>query len=169
MLRGYQADSLDETQVAVMAKEYWLTAGHREPRFWPAILASYFVLVRHGESEGNVVHRRSREGDHSDFTDEFKGVHSSQYRLTRRGRQQAAQAGDWIRRHIGPHFHRYYVSEYTRAVETADLLALPDARWFKTSFLRERDAGDDSQALVSETAASGQGLVWRIDSWKPDA
>jgi broad specificity phosphatase PhoE len=102
----------------------------------------HFVLVRHGESEGNLVHRRSRDGDHRGFTDAFRRVHSSQYRLTALGRRQAAEAGAWIRANIGTHFHRYYVSEYIRALETAALLDLPDASWFKTPFLREREAGE---------------------------
>lgn len=110
----------------------------------------HFVLVRHGESEGNVVHRRSRAGDHSGFTDQFRSIHSSQYRLTKRGRQQAEQAGQWIRQYIGAAFHRYYVSEYIRAVETAGLLGLPDANWFKTPFLRERDAGEFDNLTEAE-------------------
>ncbi len=129
------------------------------------------ILVRHGESEGNVVHRRSRQGDHSQFTDEFKRIHSSQYRLTQRGRQQAGQAGEWIRQHIGSHFHRYYVSEYVRAVETAALLALPDARWFKTPFLRERDAGefDNLTEAEKERDFARYMLARRNDAyyWKP--
>jgi broad specificity phosphatase PhoE len=102
----------------------------------------HFVLVRHGESEGNLVHRRWRDGDHRGFTEEFRRIHSSQYRLTKLGQRQAAEAGRWIRDNIGTRFHRYYVSEYIRALETAALLDLPDANWFKTPFLRERDAGE---------------------------
>jgi broad specificity phosphatase PhoE len=131
----------------------------------------HFVLVRHGESEGNVVHRRSREGDHSDFTDEFRRVHSSQYRLTRRGRQQAAQAGRWIQENIGSHFHRYYVSEYIRAIETAALLALPGASWFKAPLLRERDVGelDNLSEVEKERDFARFMLARRNDAyyWKP--
>ncbi len=109
-----------------------------------------FVLVRHGESEGNLANQRSRAGDPSFHTEELRSVHSSQYRLTGRGRQQAEKAGHWIRDNIGLRFDRYYVSEYVRAVETAALLALPEASWYKTPFLREREAGDLDRLTEAE-------------------
>jgi hypothetical protein len=43
------------------------------------------VLVRHGESEGNVVYGLARQGDHALFTPEFLSRHSSRWRLTRLG------------------------------------------------------------------------------------
>lgn len=130
-----------------------------------------FVLVRHGESEGNFVRHRERGGDHSLFTEAFKRVHSSQYRLTNRGREQAAEAGKWIRANIGERFHRYYVSEYIRALETAALLGLPEARWFKTPFLREREAGefDSLTEAEKERDFAKYMLARQNDSyyWKP--
>lgn len=130
-----------------------------------------FVLVRHGESEGNLVHRRSRAGDHRGWTEEFRLVHSSQYRLTALGRTQATEAGRWIREHIGTHFHRYYVSEYIRALETAALLGLPNATWFKTPFLREREAGEFDSLTEEEKERdfAKYMLARRNDSyfWKP--
>lgn len=100
------------------------------------------VLVRHGESEGNVANKRSRRGDNSAFTKTFRNRHSSQWRLTDRGKEQARVAGRWIRDTIGRHFDRCYVSEYLRAMETAALLKLPGAEWYKEFYLRERDWGE---------------------------
>ena len=99
------------------------------------------VLVRHGQSEGNLANRRSQNGDHSAFTPEFLKRHSSTYRLTKEGRQQAGLTGAWIRHNIGDKFDRYYASEYIRAQETAALLNLSDANWYLDFFLRERDRG----------------------------
>jgi NAD+ kinase len=99
------------------------------------------VLVRHGESEGNLADRMSQEGDDSAFTSEFRARHSSQYRLTDVGREQARIAGGWIREHLGGHFDRHLTSEYVRAMETAALLHLPRALWQTEFYLRERDAG----------------------------
>jgi NAD+ kinase len=62
------------------------------------------VLVRHGESEGNVASRFAEAGDNSVFSEEFCNRHNSRLRLTDRGRQQASAAGDWIKRNIGDHF-----------------------------------------------------------------
>ena len=50
------------------------------------------VLVRHGESEGNVAFNRSKAGDHSLYSGEFLRRHSSQWRLTDVGREQAKSA-----------------------------------------------------------------------------
>lgn len=131
----------------------------------------HFVLVRHGESEGNLVRAWARAGDNRGWTDEFRRVHSSQYRLTGLGRKQAAEAGRWIRDNIGTHFHRYYVSEYIRALETAALLDLPNANWFKTPFLREREAGelDNLTEEEKERDFARYMLARRNDSyfWKP--
>lgn len=70
---------------------------------WPLEL----VLVRHGQSEGNEAVARSQHGDLSAYTPEFKNKHSSTYRLTDKGVQQAKVAGQWIRENIGDKFDRY--------------------------------------------------------------
>eukprot|EP00941_MAST-03F_sp_MAST-3F-sp1_P000586 g586.t1 len=100
------------------------------------------VLVRHGESEGNIARKRSLMGDHSLYTGEFLRRHSSLWRLTGKGREQARCAGSWVQANVGQSFDRYYTSEYLRSMETAGLLGLPDAQWFGEMFLRERDWGN---------------------------
>ncbi|MEQ1561411.1 MAG: phosphoglycerate mutase family protein [Nitrospira sp.] len=102
------------------------------------------VLVRHGQSEGNAANRLSEKGDNSAFTRDFRDRHTSSLRLTKRGCGQAARAGDWIRRELfGPTgFDRYITSEYTRAMETAGLLDLPNANWYADFYLTERDWGE---------------------------
>jgi len=104
---------------------------------WPLEI----VLVRHGQSEGNEAVSRSKRGDLSAYIPEFRAKHSSTYRLTDKGIQQAIVTGKWIRDNIGEKFDRYYTSEYVRAMETAALLALPDAKWYTEIMLRERDKG----------------------------
>lgn len=59
------------------------------------------VLVRHGESEGNVAMHFSKRGDHTLFSQEFMNRHSSTWRLTDTGIAQAELAGFWIRKNIG--------------------------------------------------------------------
>ncbi|MBU0625059.1 histidine phosphatase family protein [Patescibacteria group bacterium] len=127
------------------------------------------VLVRHGESEGNVANKLSRRGDDSAFTEDFLRRHSSTWRLTERGLEQARQAGEWIRKNIGDHFDRYYVSEYVRAKETAARLGLPTAKWYCEYYLRERDYGlidvmtdrDRRERFSAEIARrEADGLYW---------
>jgi NAD+ kinase len=99
------------------------------------------VLVRHGESEGNVAFGSSRRGDPSHFTPDFLARHSSKWRLTEKGVQQARAAGHWVRQHLAPTFDRYYVAEFLRAMETAAHLGFAEARWRCEFYLRERDWG----------------------------
>jgi NAD+ kinase len=99
------------------------------------------VLVRHGQSEGNLAQRRSEHGDHGAYTEAFKERHSASFRLTDLGREQADRAGVWIKSEF-PNFDRLLVSEYLRAMETAAHLALPDAQWFSDFYLTERDWGE---------------------------
>lgn len=97
------------------------------------------ILVRHGESEGNVVHKASRRGDNRLFTPEFRDRHSRTFRLTDKGIAQAKAAGEWLRANVPMPLDRFYVSDYMRAKETAALLGLPNAQWRVEYQLRERD------------------------------
>jgi hypothetical protein len=72
------------------------------------------VLVRHGESEGNLAQSLSKKGNDKLWTPEFSNRHTSLYRLTDRGRKQAKKAGKWIKKNICPTFDHYYCSEYIR-------------------------------------------------------
>ena len=100
------------------------------------------VLVRHGESEGNLAFNRSVAGDHSLYADEFLERHSSFWRLTDQGREQALITGKWMRDNIDTNFDSFFSSEYLRAMETAALLDLPGAKWKPEVMLRERDWGE---------------------------
>lgn len=102
------------------------------------------VLVRHGESEGNVANRASRKGDNRHFSDAFRNRHSSHWRLSKRGIEQAKAAGRWIAENLQPlvPFDRYYCSSYLRAMETAAILEIKGAQWFTDFYLREREWGE---------------------------
>ena len=100
------------------------------------------VLVRHGESEGNLAYNRSVAGDHSLYSDEFLERHSSFWRLTDQGREQALVTGEWMRSNMDVRYNSFFSSEYLRALETAALLKLPNARWKPEVMLRERDWGE---------------------------
>lgn len=103
------------------------------------------ILVRHGESEGNAANKASRRGDHSRFNNShFMSRHSSHWRLTNHGQEQARVAGQWIKSNLqGPQFFdRYYTSTYVRARETAGNLGILGAEWYYSAELRERDWGD---------------------------
>jgi len=102
------------------------------------------VLVRHGQSEGNAAKRLSEKGDDSAYKT-LKERHTRSFKLSEKGREQAKTAGKWLVDEFCSHgqgFGRYLTSEYARAMETAGLLGLPDAKWFRNFYLTERDWGD---------------------------
>ncbi|MGC4044316.1 MAG: phosphoglycerate mutase family protein [Armatimonas sp.] len=99
-------------------------------------------LVRHGESEGNLVNARSRQGDDSLFTREHLERHSFEWHLTDRGIEQAKAAGSCLREEARLPFDVCMTSEYVRAMETAAYLEIPDAQWHPYLYLRERSLGE---------------------------
>jgi len=129
------------------------------------------VLVRHGQSEGNVAVAASKRGDESYIElPEFRLRHSSWWRLTELGVRQAEQAGEWIRANIGEHYDRYYVSSYTRAIETAGHLSLPDASWYLEPRLRERQRGREDLLGAVEREEQVESIAERASApmyWRP--
>jgi broad specificity phosphatase PhoE len=97
------------------------------------------LLMRHGESTGNVAGMLSRGGDHSLFTELLRNQNSSSWPLTEKGVQQARNAGSFIRNSGWSPFDGYYCSDYVRAIETASNLRLEGASWTADSRLRERN------------------------------
>jgi broad specificity phosphatase PhoE len=113
------------------------------------------VLVRHGESEGNVTVTNGKAGDLSGYTEEFTSTPGHLWRLTDLGRDQAAAIGGWLAAEFAARpragkrkgsdlvtFDRHFVSPYVRTRETAGTLDLPGATWRINRALRERDWGD---------------------------
>jgi NAD+ kinase len=109
------------------------------------------LLIRHGQSEGNAAKRLSEAGDNTTFNELVASRHTRSYRLSPLGQKQAEAAGEWLRTHFGT-FDAFYTSEYTRAMETASLLNLPDAHWYRNFYLTERDWGDIEQCPDNERA-----------------
>jgi broad specificity phosphatase PhoE len=129
------------------------------------------VLVRHGQSEGNVAVHASKAGDDSHMNHpEFRARHSSWWRLTDLGIEQARLAGEWIRTNLGGDFDRYYSSAYLRAMETAANLELPNARWYVDPNLRERERGKEDLLSASEREMHAQSAAERKNAplyWRP--
>ncbi len=108
-------------------------------------------LVRHGESEGNVAAGRSKAGDDSHFTPAYRETHSSRWRITPRGIEQATLTGQWLRQHA-PAFAAGVTSPYVRCRETAGHLGLP-TNWHMDVNVRERWWGAFDVMPVSERNA----------------
>jgi broad specificity phosphatase PhoE len=110
------------------------------------------VLIRHGQSEGNAAKRLSEQGDDTGYQ-RLKDLHTRSYRLSKKGQEQAAITGSWLKEEFyteGKGFDRFITSEYARAMETAALLDLPNAEWFRNFYLTERSWGDLESCPESE-------------------
>jgi NAD+ kinase len=107
------------------------------------------LVVRHGESEGNVAQAAVKRGDDS-LMKQLDTVHTEQWRLSPLGRQQARAAGEWVRREFPEGFSRYLTSWYVRAMETSVGMNLPGAEWFPHIMLSERNWGRASSATAEE-------------------
>lgn len=108
-------------------------------------------LVRHGQSEGNLVRRKYEESGNEDvFSPEFLNLHESQYELTTKGVEQAVRAGKWFFDNNFTNFDRMLVSNNVRAMQTAGYLDLPNAEWMQDFNLRERDGGFFNAITPSE-------------------
>lgn len=112
------------------------------------------VLVRHGQSEANVVQKREKEVEAAFANGETDvaplpeavaifGRHDSQQRLTEEGQTQATTAGAWVAENVQrpKDFDGRFVSPYNRTLETAVLLD-PEATWTPDARLVERDWGE---------------------------
>lgn len=131
------------------------------------------VLVRHGQSEGNLAKRLSESGHHDAFSQQFRERHTASYRLTDLGREQARKAGKFIEQEFQMEwlFDRCYTSEYVRAEETAGELSLSEASWFADFYLTERNWGDLEAMPEDERNAKFGDALKRRDTepffWAP--
>lgn len=111
------------------------------------------VLVRHGESVGNVARHAAHSGDMSHYTDEFVTTPGHRWQITETGVSQAQCVGRWLDRQFiasgGPGFDKHYVSPFRRTRQTAGHLGLTHPHpntapvvWLLNRALRERDWGD---------------------------
>lgn len=120
------------------------------------------TLVRHGQSEANLVQKFVKTGkgaslpDHIEDMSRLFSSHDSIRRLSKEGVRQAEIAGEWLRNldlNTDTHnFDRFYVSPHVRTRETAAHLKL-NGEWIVDDRLRERDWGEVSNP--SEDFTSG--------------
>lgn len=80
------------------------------------------VMVRHGESEINVINRALKQGRLKEFPAAALSTPDREFRLSETGRGQAVATGPWLADAYPDGFDVIYVSDHVRARETAGLV-----------------------------------------------
>jgi broad specificity phosphatase PhoE len=121
-------------------------------------MPEHLILIRHGESEGNLAMNLAKTGDESLFTDDYVTTPGRMWALTEKGHMQARTIGAWLQAQdddyqlgrFGRSAANHYASPFVRTRQTAGLLGLvvadrvsrPSVRWRLNRSIRERDWGD---------------------------
>jgi len=79
-------------------------------------------MVRHGESQLNVINRALKHGRLSHFPEVALSIPDREFRLSENGRRQASTTGPWLAQAYPEGFNVVYVSDHVRAQETAALV-----------------------------------------------
>ena len=129
-------------------------------------------VIRHGESEANVIVQAGEQGDNSLYTQDNVTVPDRSWRLTATGRKQADCIGRWLvsQQQL---FDRYMVSPYVRTRETAATMALPKAKWEENRVLRERSWGEIN-TITKDEFKNNYARHWNFKNtdplyWRPPA
>lgn len=99
------------------------------------------VLVRHGQSEANIIQKERKTNPDAEAPEGFFDRHDSRMRLSLLGIEQAEATGAWLQQEFPDGFDRYYTSSLTRTIETAGRLAI-HGEWYVDDRWRERDWGE---------------------------
>jgi broad specificity phosphatase PhoE len=130
----------------------------------PALL----VLVRHGQSQRNIVKKQNRFYLDDESRKSVRGVPDHLIELTDEGRRQSAETGLALRRDYGT-FDYVVHSGYARTQQTLDriMAAYTDEERARMPvrhhlFVRERDAGHAYDMTDAEAQAA---FPWLNDYW----
>ncbi len=110
------------------------------------------VIVRHGQSEANLVQRDEKNGVRNPQLKPIYDRPDFQQRLSDEGAGEAEIAGAWLRKHgLDPaDFDERYVSPFYRTMETAALLGGTACEWLPEVRIIERDWGIYGATPLSE-------------------
>lgn len=89
-------------------------------RFFPRLeMPARLVFLRHGESDANRVQKAKKSGIIKEYPKGFSKIPDREIRLSRKGVEQAAVTGPWLKAQYPEGFDIIYVSDHIRAQETA--------------------------------------------------
>lgn len=104
------------------------------------------AMVRHGESDANVIQKRFKRGEIDDYPLKYKKIPDREFRLSSRGKAQARITGKWLGPEYPNGFNSYLSTNHVRGEETAATISFAagwhDSAWFVDPLLGERSRGD---------------------------
>ena len=103
------------------------------------LLVTNIVVIRHGQSLGNVIDMEIKCGNFKHCTPELIANGDPYWPLSELGRQQARQAGEYLRERFPKGFERVFCSPYVRAQQTLANLDVGEA--VLEPLLQEQDWG----------------------------
>ncbi len=98
------------------------------------------LVGRHGVSIHNLAWELAEKGDKS-LLHAISDIANADVQLADEGRRQATRKGIWLRQNRLDTFDFYATSKFRRAIQTAELMLLPNANWIQDERLNERDWG----------------------------
>ena len=104
------------------------------------------VLVRHGQSEGNVIQKQAKAGIFKEFPKEYLETPDREIRLSELGRQQTIKTANFLKQEYPQGFDVVYVSDHTRAKETAALVC-KQAGWHNVEIRIDPQLGERNWGL----------------------
>lgn len=94
----------------------------------PLHMPCKLVMVRHAESEANLINRAIKRNIIAEAPAGFENIPDREIRLSKAGCEQAKNTGPWLKAQYPQGFDKIYVSDHTRAKETAALICI-SAGW----------------------------------------
>jgi broad specificity phosphatase PhoE len=99
------------------------------------------VLIRHGESEVNIIQKLAKKDKAYVYPKEYMETPDREVRLSKLGREQTKKTGEYLKQNFPDGFDIIFVSDHTRAKETAALVCLA-AGWDKCKIKVDPQLGE---------------------------
>jgi len=126
----------------------------------------WLTLLRHGESQANLIQRASKKGLITEYPEAFLRTPDREIRLSRRGREQAELTGKWMAKEYPHGFDVILVSNHVRAMETAAIVCKA-AGWTKTAMRLDPLLGERNWGAFSQAAPERRGELMELRERDP--
>lgn len=131
-----------------------------------SVMPARLVLVRHGESDANIINRRLKIDVNDEYPAGFSAIPDREIRLSDTGRAQAGDTGRWLREQYPEGFDVIYTSDHTRAKETAAHLCIA-AGWEDAAIRIDPLVGERNWGRFSTLDGAARQSILQLRSRDP--